>query len=428
MKKINKILSIIIVAFIICIPVMFVLSGCKKPNNPNTPNNPNNSNSSITSAKDVVKKSISKMENIVYKDKETTEVVSYSFNSPNQTMDYTNELISILRGSGTSVYFTDYLLNRISNIQMNVVYEDIISNESLGIDDISFSFKLSEITSGFMLTLMNKSGEGEKLSVSLIKTYFIYDYELEKPIETVIVYQGDSFINVAAFDFTDDTAYAFDILLSENNEDFSEFLKNKNLNFENFKSLDLIKYNFIKINELEKIGYAFFKEEKESINVSENDVKELYTEIYDKIKDYVVPSDYLKLENKTSLLFYQDMYLYSRLKVSCVSYEDNIIDTFIDYANAKLILNQIKNELNKDNYEGSKVEEIKTEVDKMVNYINSIEEKDYVGLLSNEEKIVFLAKSALNNKNISYSIINANTNNVYLNIEIEEGNLKNIEI
>ena len=404
MKKFKKIV-IAILALVLCLPTVIIFTGCKK-----------NPGDGEISASQVIKESVTEVESMIYTEntQETSQSLSIplSFTAPNTELKMLYELQSAMRGSGLSLYFSDFLIRYLTNFDTNTLYKDEF------ITGYKFLYKVTNLENGIYAHAEMQSAS----SSSQMKVYFIYDYENEKPLETIIVLPRDTAISIAKFDFTTSTAYSFAIGVNAgDSQSFYNALGLQTLDFDAFMGLSVKEYIITKFNLAQSTmeGYKYSTSGSATINATEEQVKTLYNEIYNAVKVYAVPTESLEDNNATNASFYKNMYTYASKKSSVLGYNNNIVNTFINYEDAKAILNEVKTELQKDTYNDAEYNDAKTTINTSCTYLQSISAEQFFGGLTSDCLLQFIPRSVINSTDIEYTLELQKNSTWYINLIIK---------
>ncbi len=318
MKALTKIFTTVLLFILTC----SLFTACISPD----PDNGDNSKPTPTptptfSANQVINQSITTMESLM-KIEEGNGNNLMAFVSPNYEVDYANERLSVLRGSGSALYFTEYLANDEYQFSDNVIYKDTINEQGV---NATFFAKKSKVENGVHVTLEMHATQGETTMVSPIQVYFDYDYKNEKPLKTTIVSASDngSIYNVAVaqFDYTQNLAYSYNFQISFTDiSDIKTALSQKAFDFEKFTTFNAVNYLIAKLHPTDGTieSYAYRIGATDEITATENEVSALYNAVYGQVKDACAPVDLLSTDNATAKVYYKEMYTYGANKVMAI--------------------------------------------------------------------------------------------------------------
>ncbi|MBE5742831.1 MAG: hypothetical protein E7360_05925 [Clostridiales bacterium] len=284
-----------------------------KPNGPITPS---------VSANEVINQSIAKMEDMM--DIEINQEVAQptAFVVPNYNVDYDNERLSVLRGSGIGLYFSQYIATEDYNFEDNTVYKDTVSEQGI---TLNVHAKKTVVDGGVNITLENHQTYQGVTMVMPIHIYFEYDYTAEKPSRTTIVSVNDDGsryeLAVAQFDYSEEIAYSYNFVVTAQGKDaVKAALTQKNLNFDTLIACDLTEYVFAKLapseNTIQSYGYKDYGTDE--ITATQDEVAALYASIYDHVKNACVPVEPLDVVNAVQKVYYQDMYTYAVTRIMAI--------------------------------------------------------------------------------------------------------------
>ncbi|MBE7091540.1 MAG: hypothetical protein E7363_06515 [Clostridiales bacterium] len=307
MKTFTKLFT----ATLLCVLSLSLITACG-PKGPKKPS---------VSTNEVITQSVAKMEEMMGISA-PAETQTVAFTLPNYTVDYANERLSVLRGSGIGLYFAQYVAGESVALADDVIYKDTVTAEDVTLD---FLLKKSAVEGGIHLTMeMHQTNSGEA-AVSPIQIYFAYDYTAKKPVKTTIVSAneraGGYDLAVAQFDYGTQTAYSYNFTLAA--ADLSPLktaLTEKTLDFEGLSEYSLYRYVFAKLHAdtgtVEAYGYQAGSTDE--ISATETEVSTLYNGIYAQVKDACVPVALLDDAAATQKVFYQDMWAYGSSRVMAI--------------------------------------------------------------------------------------------------------------
>ena len=416
MKKLTKLLPTIL---LIILALTFSLAACNSPDNSGTGNPPTKKSST-----EVIKESIVKLESSVLGSTSPNGVSPMAFVIPNGTVEYAPELQSIFRGSGMGLYAADYVATYFDDFSTDTVYLDD------SISGLTFLFQTKNSSTGVNSTMEMHTG-GTKNQINM---FFNYDYTLNEPTDTSVVMmmsaQNVMRIAIAKFDYLTETAYSFELAFAHNDEDaLNEHLTNGTLSFEQFITYEVMNYKLAKINLANKSvkSYVFnIGSSAESISATQEQVDAFYTEIYDGVKDVCKPAVYLETTGATNLEYYKRLFTYISSKTAIIVHEDKLISTYVTYEQAKSYLTILTSELDKDKYADSMYDNVKTELNKCLTYVNSITEQEYSGQLTADVSLMFVSPQIVPDSDaISYLFTNEQET-ISMVFAIKNGELINI--
>ena len=390
MKSITKFLTAIL---LVILSLSFSLAACSDPK------------TEKTSAKAIIKESIAEIESSVFTTDTTSGITPMAYVAPNSTVGYALELQSILRGCGMGLYTADYVATYFDDFKTDTVYLDD------SISQLTFLFKAENSDTGVNSTLEMNNGN----SKNQIRTYFNYDYSLNKPTNTTITMlngmENAMTVAIAHFDYLNDIAYSFE--LSFSCDDISAVntqLLNGTFTFEQFISCNVVSYKLAKINlENKNIqSYVFnIGDGSDNLSATQEQVGALYNEIYNDVKGACKPTVYLDTSNATEKVYYSNLYAYISSKTAVLVDGEDVISTFITYENAKSYLTILTNELSKTDYSASTYDNAKSALAECLAYVNSISKKDYCGVITADGMITFTSPQIVTEANaISYLFTN----------------------
>lgn len=314
MKKITKRFTSILLVLLI----LAIATACTPPDNgsQNPPPPPS------VSANEVINQSVAKLEDMMGIENSEAAPQLMAFVAPNYAVDYNNERLSVLRGSGIAVYFTQYLAKEDYGFSDGTVYKDTVTVENM---TLNFYAKKAAVDGGVAVSLEMHQTVGEIESVSPIQIYFEYDYTAEQPSKTTIVSVTDNDavynIAIAQFDYTEEIAYSYNFQVSSADAAaVKTAFTNKDFDFEKFSACTASAYTFAKL--YTKTGtidsYAYMAGREDAIDATEDDVAALYNAIYGEVKDACVPVALLDAASATAKVYYQDMWTYGASRVSAI--------------------------------------------------------------------------------------------------------------
>ena len=396
MKSLTKLLATIL---LVVLTLSFPLAACADPGDSGAGTPP-----AAKTSVDVIKESVAELEASVFENTSTSGNNPLAYVAPNASVEYANELQSIFRGSGMGLYTADYVATYFDNFEVDTVYLDN------SIAYLKFMFQAKNSSTGVNATLEMNNGD----STNQIKTYFNYDYTLNKPTDTTVVTQMASEntirIAIAKFIYGTSTAYSFEIVFAGDNiEDARAKLTNGTFNFEQFIAYDILSYKLAKINlENKTIESYVYGYGTIDATATQEQVGALYNEIYASVKGAIEPIVYLDTSNAIEKEYYVKLYSYISSKASVLVHENKIVPTYIDYSTAKTYLTVLSNELTKDKYASEEYDTAKSELSKCLNYINSITEKEYCGQIAADGMTAFTSPSIDTGSDaVSYYFTNA---------------------
>jgi len=306
MKKTSKLLvSALLFAF-----AFSLMAGCGKENGDGVKNNPPTPS---VSANEIINQSVESLENMMDIEKNTQTVQATAFTAPNYNVDYAHERLSVLRGSGIALYFTQYLAN--NDFENDKVYVDTVSAEGM---TLSFYAKKAVVENGVHVSLEMHQAN----SVNPLQVYFEYDFAAQKPSKTTIVSATDQAngynLAVAQFDYSAQIAYSYNFYIaSTDTTAIKTALTQKTFHFETFTAYNVESYVFAKLyadtNTIESYGYRTGSTDE--INATSEQVSALYASIYDAVKNTCTPVALLDTSTVTEKVYYIDMYSYGSSRV-----------------------------------------------------------------------------------------------------------------
>ncbi|MBQ8290934.1 MAG: hypothetical protein IJX88_00280 [Clostridia bacterium] len=270
----------------------------------------------------IITESVSEMEDMMNLNSNTS-IQSMAFSTPNYTVEYANERLSVLRGSGIALYFTKYLATESYNFADDTIYKDTLVVENA---DISFYAQKTVVDNGVHVTLEMHQTVNELEMVNPIQIYFEYDYTEEKPIKTTIVATTENSsmysISVAQFDYSTQIAYSYNFqAATSDTAAVKTALTAKNFDFEKFAACTVSYYTFAKLhtsnNTIESYGYT--SNGTAESTATSNDVSTLYNSIYGQVKNACVPVDLLDPATAVAKVYYADMWAYGANMISKIT-------------------------------------------------------------------------------------------------------------
>ena len=313
MKKITKHFTSILLVLLI----LAIATACTPPDN-GSQNPPPPS----VSANEVINQSVAELEDMMGIENSEAAPQLTAFVAPNYAVNYENERLSVLRGSGLAIYFTQYLAKESYGFADGTVYKDTVTVENT---TLNFYAKKAAVDGGVAVSLEMHQTVGSEESVNPIYIYFEYDYTAERPSKTTIVSVTDNAavynIAVAQFDYTEEIAYSYNFRVGgEDAAAVKTAFTNKDLDFEKFSACTATGYTFAKL--YTKTGtiesYAYMTGREDAIDATEDDVAALYNAIYGEVKDACVPVALLDAASATAKVYYQDMWTYGASRVSAI--------------------------------------------------------------------------------------------------------------
>lgn len=267
------------------------------------------------SANEIITQSIAQMENMMGIEKKAEATKATAYVAPNYNVDYAHERLSVLRGSGSALYFTEYLANDSYDFETDTVYKDTVVAEGM---TLQFYAKKSIVEGGVHVSLEMHQIQGDMENVSPIQIYFDYDYKAQKPSKTTIVSASETEnfydIAVAQFDYSTKIAYSYNFqILTSDTTALKEALTGQSLDFEKFSTYLVGNYVFAKLhtdtNTIESYGYKVGQTDE--VNATSEQVSELYETIYAEVKNACVPVALLDTSTVVEKVYYVDMYAYA---------------------------------------------------------------------------------------------------------------------
>lgn len=272
------------------------------------------------SSNEVISQSIAKIEEMM-EIGGNSETQLTAFIPPNRNVDYENERLSILRGSGSALYFTQYLSNPDLKFDDNAIYRDTISEEGM---TLNIYVQKNDFDDGVQVNLENHQSYGDETAVFGIQIYFEYDYSEKKPIKTTIVAiteEYDYSVALAQFDYETNLAYSYNFSVSAQGvATVKSALSQKELDFQTLCTAGATEYLFAKLNPSNKTieSYAYYDSAADEITATESDVSALYSSVYAEVKDACVSVPALDVATATQKAYYRDMYTYAMSKISTI--------------------------------------------------------------------------------------------------------------
>lgn len=272
------------------------------------------------STNEVINQSVAKMEEMMDIEVSGSGAQPMSFITPNYNVDYNNERLSVLRGSGLSMYFSQYLASLGDDFKDGIVYKDTVTDSGV---TLNIYAKKTIIDGGVQVTLENHQTANGSVTVYPIQIYFEYDYTLQKPSKTTIVAtteNGDYYdIALAQFDYATQNAYSYNFSVASSDKDtVKAAFAQKNLTFDKFIACEYSKYVFGKLNPNEGTieSYGYQNEATDEINATQDQVAALYNAIYEQVKNACVPIELLDTTDVTNKVYYQTMWQYGVSRVT----------------------------------------------------------------------------------------------------------------
>lgn len=382
MKALNKILLIIMLV-ILC--VSFSLTACNNGNNDD--NGGTGTPEEITTAM-VVSESVSYMENMIFGNNTQEQISKMSFVQPNREVDYGYELESILRGSGTGMYFSKSVVSIIKDFSDNTTY---IDNIEQGGYSLHFLVKSEKVSGGVLLDLqMNQNEEINPIQIS-----YKYDYTAKRPIRTTIksISEGDEEFGfaVAQFDYLNNLAMSFEFEVDKTNEEqVKTALSAKTFDYSTFSGCEVSYYKFAKIDLSKKTIEAFSYDEEEigeNISATEVQLSTLYNDIYNSVKDDCEIREYLDSTNAVEKEYYTKMYSYTSLKAMAFVIDKTVYSAYLDLDGAKNLINLVETELQKEKY-ATGYDEVKADVAKVKNYLSTLTVDSYLASITEDDSVI----------------------------------------
>ncbi len=307
MKKITKLFA----SLLLFILSFSLFTACNDNDSGNGDQNP----PQTVSSNEIINQSIDKIEDMMTVQ---TTIKLTSYVAPNNEIDYNHERLSVLRGAGLGIYFSEYIANSSNGIEDNVIYKDVVSQGDITLNVYA---KKTVVDSGVVVTLENHMQD----SITPIYVYFNYDYNNNKPLNVSIVQAvlGDNScsISVAKFDFIDNVAYSYNFYLQTDDITFVKTsLAEKTFTFDTLSNCNVQNYLFAKLNPDSNtiLGYSYKDSGDSQINATYTQVETLYNEIYQKIKDVCVPVNPLDVTSTLNKVYYVSMYSHARDKVMAI--------------------------------------------------------------------------------------------------------------
>lgn len=416
MKKIKKLL-IVPMLLIFCLATAITGVACNEK--------------STVKAKDIVNQSIEKMEELVYS--ETVQTQSQGAEPmlvyPTHSNQVAGELQSIMRGASFSLYSTQYLFNKLGDIELDTVYKDNIVEGTL---NLTFLFKAQSTDGGIYANLEMHNISGQNTFTDQIAIYFNYDRENNTPTESVIVspnpFEYGYSLSVAKFDYLTSTAYCYEITLSTTDLGAKQKLNDGTLDFTAFKDLTPTIYNFTKINLNENTCENYTYELGATpLEITEAQLQAFYNGLYDAVKDYCKEPTALDTTQVVSKAFYVKMYTYSSTKCSVLISGNAVVDTYLDYQEVKSVITAISEELAKTDYAGEEYNDIKQLITTAQTFLNSITAEEYYGSPSSDTNVA-LTPVEVTDSGISYRIQNYNDRDLSISFTFANNAVTDISI
>ncbi len=307
MKKITKTLALLL-AFVL---TLCLLSSCGD----------NDDKKRSVSTNDVINQSVTMLEDMMDIEDETTAALPTSFVSPNYSVDYAHERLSVLRGSGTGLYFSKFLADENNGFKDDVLYKDSISESGV---TANVYVEKANYAGGVFISLEMHQTQGSVTRVSPIQIYFEYDYSAKKPTRTSIIsassHQNNYSVSVAQFDYLNNVAYSYNFQLStEDALAFKTQLQNESLTFDKFVEYDVATYLFAVLdtnnNTIESYAYNYTSPENSEASADYEDVETLYGTVYSAVKKVCAPVENFDVSKATQKVYYANMWAYAMDKV-----------------------------------------------------------------------------------------------------------------
>ena len=281
----------------------------------------NNENSTVSSNK-VITESVYQMEEMMSIEHTDGGITPVSFISPNYTVEYAHERLSVLRGSASSIYFSEFLAKTDKNFKDDVLYKDTVSEGGVTAEIYA---KKSEYKNGVFVSLEMHQTNGENKNISPIQMYFEYDYEAKKPTRTSIIQAVASDVGyslaLAQFDYASKVAYSYNFVIEESDiSALKSQLSAKTLDFAKFCEHEATSYLFAKLHtETATIeAYAFRDYGTDEISADYNTVSALYNSIYAEVSGVCVPIEGFNTSSATEKEYYMEMWSYASSKIMAI--------------------------------------------------------------------------------------------------------------
>ena len=309
MKNLIKILSLALTVIL----TLSLMVACNSPDKNPPPS---------VSTNEVINQSISQLEDMMDIERGGGGAQPTAFVVPNHTVDYENERLSVLRGSGIALYFTEYIANQSNSFNDETIYKDTVSEQGI---TVSFYAKKAVVDGGVHVSLEMHQSVGGVEMVNPIQIYFEYDYAAKKPTKTTIVAVTENSssygISLAQFNYAEEIAYSYNFVVSATDKDsVKTALAEKSFDFAKLSACNIGRYVFAKLHPdngtIESYGYVMGGTDE--ILANEADISALYSSIYNEVKNACVPVALLNPADASEKVFYVAMWSYGSERISVI--------------------------------------------------------------------------------------------------------------
>ncbi len=308
MKKITKTLSLLLI-LVLAISCATACSG-------------EDDKKTSVSSNQVINQSVYQMEEMMDIEHTQTTASLISYVSPNYNVDYANERLSVLRGSGIGMYFSEFLAKSDNQFEDNVLYKDAVSANG---DTVEVYTKKTTYEGGVFVSLEMHQSIGENEQVSPIQIYFEYDYEAKEPTKTSIISasaKGNTYsIAVAQFNYITNVSYSYNFdITSSDIASVKSSLSAMTFDFTKLCEQNVTSYLFAKLyTETGTIdSYAYRDYGTDEISADYNAVSAFYNSVYDEVKSVCVPVESLDVSTATAKVYYTEMWTYASSKIMTI--------------------------------------------------------------------------------------------------------------